>query len=69
MTAPTTHDVSDHDAHGEADAVFKSAFDAESQRQLLREDSEAWHNVTGELLTIVTVGVAFFSFIVWLISR
>jgi hypothetical protein len=36
---------------------------------LLEEDSEAWYNVTGELLTIVTIGVAFFIFIVLLISR
>ena len=69
MAAPPTYEDPGHDAHHEADAVFKNAFDAESQQQLLQEDSEAWHNVTGELLTIVTVGVAFFTFIVWLISR
>lgn len=83
MAAPSTHAPHDstsspgHDHHddahghdaGEADAVFRQAFDAESQQELLQEDSEAWYNVTGELLTIVTIGVAFFTFIVWLISR
>ncbi|MFO0901829.1 MAG: hypothetical protein U0939_02445 [Pirellulales bacterium] len=60
----------DHDAHEQAaDAVFKSSFDADVQQELLQEDSEAWYNVTGELLTIVTCGVAFFIFIVWLITR
>ena len=49
--------------------MFRSAFDSEDQKQLLEEDSEAWYNVTGELLTIVAVGVAFFIFIVVLISR
>ncbi|MEY4180587.1 MAG: hypothetical protein RLY70_4161 [Planctomycetota bacterium] len=69
------HDSHDHgagDHHGDAsapDAVFRSAFDSEDQKQLLEEDSEAWYNVTGELLTIVAVGVAFFIFIVVLISR
>jgi hypothetical protein len=70
------HDEHDHDEHGHdehgheaADAVFKKSFDAEVQEALLQEDSEAWFNVTGELLTIVTLGVAFFIFIVWLISR
>ena len=58
----------DHDS-GAPDAVFRSAFDSEDQKQLLEEDSEAWYNVTGELLTIVAVGVAFFIFIVVLISR
>jgi hypothetical protein len=59
----------DHHDSGAPDAVFRSAFDSEDQKQLLEEDSEAWYNVTGELLTIVAVGVAFFIFIVVLISR
>jgi hypothetical protein len=62
------HSHGDHDS-GAPDAVFRSAFDSEDQKQLLEEDSEAWYNVTGELLTIVAVGVAFFIFIVVLISR
>ncbi len=76
---PQDHGASGHDHesdpgdhHGDAsapDAVFRSAFDSEDQKQLLEEDSEAWYNVTGELLTIVAVGVAFFIFIVVLISR
>lgn len=81
MATPSTHGSKGHDAHGHgehdhdehgheaADAVFKKSFDAEVQEALLQEDSEAWFNVTGELLTIVTLGVAFFIFIVWLISR
>jgi hypothetical protein len=67
------HDVEHHDSgvpdSNAPDAVFRSAFDSEDQKQLLEEDSEAWYNVTGELLTIVTIGVAFFIFIVLLISR
>ena len=63
------HSHGDHHDSGAPDAVFRSAFDSEDQKQLLEEDSEAWYNVTGELLTIVAVGVAFFIFIVVLISR
>ncbi len=62
------HAGEDHGADA-PDAVFRKAFDSEDQKLLLEEDSEAWYNVTGELLTIVTIGVAFFIFIVWLISR
>lgn len=65
------HAHHDHDAHGADDpnAVFNQAFDAEVKEALMAEDSEAWNNVTGELLTIVSLGVAFFIFIVWVISR
>jgi hypothetical protein len=81
---PGDHSDSSHSQHGDdhagehagdhhgadaPDAVFRNAFDSEDQKLLLEEDSEAWYNVTGELLTIVTLGVAFFIFIVWLISR
>lgn len=58
-----------HDTHDDSAQVFQQAFDADVQNALLQEDSEAWNNVTGELLTIVAVGVSFFAFIVWIISR
>ena len=65
------HDHDTHGAHGadDPDQVFNQAFDAEVKEALMKEDSEAWNNVTGELLTIVTLGVAFFIFIVLVISR
>jgi len=65
--------AADHAHHDHAaddpDQVFNQAFDEEVKTALMSEDSEAWNNVTGELLTIVTLGVAFFVFIVLVISR
>lgn len=60
---------STHDSHADSSDAFHQSFDADARKELLQEDSEAWHNVTGELLTIVTIGVLFFAFIVWIISR
>ncbi|MFM7843825.1 MAG: hypothetical protein ACKOBW_10695 [Planctomycetota bacterium] len=64
--------MSDHEAHVDSgnhnQDVYHNAFDAEVREALKQEDSEAWNNVTAELLTIVAVGVAFFAFIVWIIA-
>lgn len=57
-----------HDTHEAPDATFNRSFPAEERGELMQEDSQAWEAVTGLLLTIVTIGVAFFALIVYLIS-
>lgn len=64
MSDQETHNESDH-PH---DDVYHTAFDAEVREALLKDDSEAWNNVTTELLAIVAAGVAFFAFVVWIIA-
>lgn len=54
--------------HDEAADAFEQAFSESDRAELLQEDTEAWEGVTGLLLTIVTIGVAFFALVIGVIT-
>lgn len=53
-TAPTMNPASDREEH----TVYRRAFDVGTQQRLIEDDQQAWHNVTGILITIVSCGLA-----------
>lgn len=44
-------------AEQSTDHVWRDSFDEETRAEQRQDDSDAWHAVTGLLLTIITIGV------------
>lgn len=48
--------------------VWSEAFNKETREDQMRDDSDAWHAVTGLLLAIISVGVCLAVFTTWMTS-